>query len=51
MKRLPGDEPGQNLVEYALILILSAVVVIMSLILFGPSLGDFLAELINFLSR
>ena len=51
MKQRPGDEPGQGLVEYALALVLFAVVVIISLILLGPSLGDFFQQFIGFLSR
>ena len=51
MKRLPGDEPGQGLVEYALVLVLFAVVIIMSLILLGPSLGEFFAGLLELISR
>ena len=51
MKRLPGGEPGQGLVEYALVLVLFAVVVIMSLILLGPSLGDFVTAFIELISR
>ena len=50
MKHRPGDEPGQGLVEYALALVLFATVVIISLILLGPSLGDFVAEFLNYLS-
>ena len=50
MKHLPGDEPGQGLVEYALLLVLVTVVVVITLILLGPSLGDFLSGVINLLS-
>ena len=50
MKRLPGGEPGQGLVEYALVLVLFAVVV-MSLILLGPSPGDFVTAFIELISR
>lgn len=50
MKHFPGDEPGQGLVEYALLLVLVTVVVIIMLVLLGPSLGDFLAGMINLLS-
>jgi len=35
MKQLPGDEPGQSLVEYALLLVLVTVVVIIMLVLLG----------------
>ncbi len=50
MKHRPGDEPGQGLVEYALAPVLFATVVIISLILLGPSLGDFFADVVNNLS-
>lgn len=51
MKHYPGDEPGQGFVEYALLLVLVTVVVIITLVLLGPSLGDFLAGVLNFLSN
>lgn len=47
MKHSPGDEPGQGLVEYALLLVLVTVVVIITLVLLGPSLGDFVAGIIS----
>lgn len=50
MKRFPEDEPGQSLVEYALLLVLVSVLVIVTLVLLGPSLGDFLAGVISLLS-
>lgn len=50
MSRSPGDEPGQGLVEYALLLVLLTVVVIFTLVLLGPSIGDFLAGMFNLLS-
>lgn len=50
MKLYPGDEPGQDLVEYALALILFAVVLVISLVLLGPSLRDFLEQLVNYFS-
>ena len=50
MKRSPGDEPGQGLVEYALLLVLVTVLVIITLVLLGPSLGDFLDGVISLLS-
>jgi len=37
---LPEQEPGQGLVEYALILALVAVVVIAVLIILGPVVGN-----------
>ena len=36
----PSPEKGQGLVEYALILVLLAVVVLAVLMVFGPSLGN-----------
>ena len=36
----PPPEKGQGLVEYALILVLIAVVVVAVLVAFGPFLGD-----------
>ncbi len=50
MKYSPEDEPGQGLVEYALLLVLISVVVIITLVLLGPSLGDFLAGAVNLLT-
>lgn len=47
MKRQPVDAPGQGVVEYALILILVAVIFIIALILFGPSLEDILNQLVS----
>ncbi len=43
---LPGEE-GQGLVEYALILILVAIVVIVMLAILGPTIGDFFSELLE----
>ena len=40
MKRHQIGEPGQGIVEYALILVLIVVVVIIALVLLGPSLDD-----------
>lgn len=50
MRGRPGDEPSQNLVDYALALLLLAVLLIISLILLGPSLGDLLQETISAIS-
>jgi pilus assembly protein Flp/PilA len=44
MKRL---ETGQGLVEYALILVLVAIVVIAVLLLLGPAIGDVFSTIIN----
>ena len=41
---LPHEE-GQGLVEYALILVLVAVVVIAVLMLLGPAIGDVFSEI------
>lgn len=49
-KRRPGDERSQSLVEYALALLLFAVIVIISLILLGPSLAELLEQTISHLS-
>jgi pilus assembly protein Flp/PilA len=43
---LPREE-GQGLVEYALILVLVAVVVIAILTLLGPSIGNVFSSIIN----
>lgn len=46
---LPREE-GQGLVEYALILVLVAVVVIAILTLLGPQIGNVFSEITNGLS-
>jgi len=43
---LPHEE-GQGLVEYALILVLVAVVVIAVLMLLGPAIGDVFSEIMD----
>jgi pilus assembly protein Flp/PilA len=40
-------EDGQGLVEYALILVLVAVVVIAILTLLGPAIGDVFSQILN----
>ena len=40
-------EKGQGLVEYALILVLVAIVVIAVLLLLGPSIGNIFSTIIN----
>ena len=40
-------EKGQGLVEYALILVLVAIVVIAVFLLLGPAIGDVFSEIIN----
>ncbi len=44
MLYLPRDEKGQGLVEYALILILVAIVVIAIVMLLGPELSNIFAQ-------
>ena len=44
---LPHEE-GQGLVEYALILVLIAVVVIAVLMLLGPAIGDVFSEIMGY---
>jgi pilus assembly protein Flp/PilA len=43
---LPREE-GQGLVEYALILVLVAIVVIAILLLVGPAIGDVFSTIVN----
>ena len=43
---LPREE-GQGLVEYALILVLVAVVVIAVLMLLGPAIGDVFSQIMS----
>ncbi len=45
---LPHEE-GQGLVEYALILVLVAVVVIAVLMLLGPAIGDVFSQIMDYL--
>ena len=47
MKRILGDVRGQGLVEYALILVLVAIVVLASLLLLGPSVGNVFSGLVD----
>ena len=44
---LPREE-GQGLVEYALILVLIAVVVIAVLALLGPAIGDIFSDIMTY---
>lgn len=46
MKLLPDDN-GQGLVEYALILVLVAIVVIAIILLVGPALGDIIQQIMQ----
>jgi pilus assembly protein Flp/PilA len=44
-------EKGQGLVEYALILVLVAIVVIAALMILGPIIGNVFSKINNSLSR
>jgi pilus assembly protein Flp/PilA len=46
MQFLP-QEKGQGLVEYALILVLVAIVVIAVLLLLGPTIGNIFSEIVD----
>lgn len=48
MLNLPR-QPGQGLVEYALILVLVSVVVIVILVLLGPVIGNVFSTIIAFM--
>ncbi len=50
MHRLPHNDEGQGLVEYALILVLVAVVVIAILALLGPAIGNIFSNIIDSLN-
>jgi len=41
-----ASEPGQGLIEYALILMLVALIVIVALALLGPAIGNMFSNLI-----
>jgi pilus assembly protein Flp/PilA len=43
----PPPEKGQGLMEYALILVLLAIVVIAVLVVFGPTLGNMYSRITN----
>ena len=43
----PRDEKGQGLLEYSLILVLVALVVILVLTLLGPAIGDAYSNVIE----
>lgn len=47
MLYLPRREEGQGLVEYALILVLVAVVVLVALTFLGPSIGNIFSNVIT----
>lgn len=46
-KKLSGREEGQGLVEYALILVLVAVVVLVVLLKMGPAVGNVFSEILD----
>lgn len=46
MLSLPREK-GQGLVEYALILVLVAIVVIAVLLILGPAVGDVFSEIVS----
>ena len=50
MRKRGGREQGQGLVEYALILVLVAVVVIGILLLLGPVVGNVFSNIVNVLA-
>ncbi len=50
MLNIPQQENGQGLVEYALILVLVAVVVIAILAILGPQIGNIFSQVTNGLS-
>jgi pilus assembly protein Flp/PilA len=43
---LPREE-GQGLVEYALIILFVAIVVVAALLIFGPAIGDLYSTVVN----
>ena len=47
MLKVPQQESGQGLVEYALILVLVAVVVIAILAILGPQIGNTFSRVTN----
>jgi len=47
MLYLPSQESGQGLVEYALILVLVAIVVIAILAILGPQIGNIFSQVTN----
>lgn len=48
---IPLTEKGQGLVEYALILVLVAIVVIAALLILGPMIGNTFSDINNSLSN
>lgn len=51
MFRLQQDQEGQGLVEYALILVLVAVVVVAILAILGPQVGNIFSQVTNGLAH
>ncbi len=51
MKKLIRSEKGQGLVEYALILVLVAIVVLAVLLLLGPTVGNAFSNIVANLQR
>ena len=47
IRRVRRSPPGQGLVEYALILVLVAIVVVASLMILGPVLGNTFSTINN----
>ena len=47
IRRLWTDESGQDMVEYALLLVLLTLVVILALNLLGPTIGRFFNQVSN----
>ncbi|MBI1800556.1 MAG: Flp family type IVb pilin [Chloroflexi bacterium] len=47
MRLLKGRDDGQGLVEYALIIVFVAIVVIAALTLLGPSIGNAYSSIVN----
>ena len=44
--KISSKDPGQGLVEYALIMLLVAIIVIVVLALFGPAIGNLYSTVI-----
>jgi pilus assembly protein Flp/PilA len=51
MKKLIRSEKGQGLVEYALILVLVAIVVLAALLILGPTVGNAFSNIVANLQR
>lgn len=44
--KFPPTEQGQGLVEYAMIIVLVAIVVLMLILIFGPAVGNVYSNII-----